>query len=124
MLIVMKLSKTFQEKLAQDLKELSGVELKLLLWFALVSQGDWIIIDYKEIMEATGISDKSLRQGLKKLLEKGYLEKKHKGVYRLVPELLEEVEKETPESSQASQIVRSPQGNLLQRLIRFFFPFR
>ena len=120
----MKLSKAFQEKLAQDLKELSGVELKLLLWFVLVSQGEWIIIDYKEIMEATGISDKSLRQGLKKLLEKGYLEKKHKGVYRLVPELVEEVEKRAPESSQASQIVRSPQGNLLQRLIRFFFPFR
>jgi len=80
----MKLSKTFQEKLAQDLRELSGVELKLLLWFALVSQGEWIIIDYKEIMEATGISDKSLRKGLKRLLEKGYLEKKHKGVYNVV----------------------------------------
>jgi len=120
----MKLSKTFQEKLSQDLKELSGVELKLLLWFVLVSQGDWIIIDYKEIMETTGISDKSLRQGMKKLLEKGYLEKKHKGVYRLAPELVEEVEKKTPESSQSSQIVRSPQGNFLQRLIRFFFPFR
>jgi len=106
------------------LKELNGVELKLLLWFILASKGEWLIIDYKEIMEQAGISDKSLRQGLKRLLEKGYLEKKHKGVYRLSPELVEEVEKKTPESSQTSQIVRSPQGNFLQRLFRFFFPFR
>jgi len=120
----MKLSKAFQEKLSQDLKELSGVELKLLLWFALVSQGEWIFIDYKEIMEATGISDKSLRQGLKKLLEKGYLEKKHKGVYRLAPELVEELERRAPEDQQATQMVHNPQKNFLQRLFRFFFPFR
>jgi len=86
----MKLSEKFQEKLRQDLRELNGVELKLLLWFVLASKGEWIIIDYKEIMEQAGISDKSLRQAIKKLLAMGYLEKKRKGVYRLAPDLVEE----------------------------------
>jgi len=115
----MKLSEAFRERLLQDLKDLNGVELKILLWFVLSSKGEWVIIDYKEIMETTGISDKSLRQGIKKLLTMGYLEKKHKGVYRLAPDLVEEVER-----APTPQIVRSPQGNFLQRLFRFFFPFR
>jgi len=119
MIRAVKLSESFQRRIKEDLRELNGVELKLLLWFILSSRGDWIIIDYKEIIEQAGISDKSLRQGIKKLLTMGYLEKKHKGVYRLAPDLVKEVER-----APTPQIVRSPQGNFLQRLFRFFFPFR
>jgi len=98
----MKLSEKLREKLRRDIKELDGVELKLLVWLLIEDRKEWII-SYEETMKATGIaSDKSLRKAIKKLMEMGYIERKAKGVYKLSFELTEEngknklVENETP----------------------------
>jgi len=79
-------------KLWKDLRDLSGVELRLLVWFLLVSRGDWVIIELPKVLEETGMSEKSYTQAIKGLVEKGYLQKKRKGIYRIAPHLLEEVE--------------------------------
>jgi len=98
----MRLSEELREKLRRDIKELDGVELKLLVWLLIEDRKEWII-SYEETMQATGIaSDKSLRKAIKKLMELGYIERKARGVYKLSFEFAEEDgkdklgEKETP----------------------------